>query len=115
MFEPFPEFWCCLSEGWRAMLDFMGGILALPDPVVALSTYDAEWEANIGAVGTPVYLYFAETFSITFGEVEVIPGVPLEAAIWTIELYLAYNTFKLSSGWACDTPCRYTSGYFALP
>jgi len=97
------------------MLDFMSSWLAFPDPVVSLATYDATWESFFDVAGSPWYLLWADIWEITFGEVELFPGVFTEAAIWTIDGYLSFGAFKLTEAYSCPKPCRYTTGIFALP
>ena len=111
----FSPFWCCLGEKEQAMLNFMGDWLALPDPVVSLATYDSTWESLFDAAGSQWYVCWADIWGITFGEVEIIPLLPEPAAIWTIDGYLSFNLWRLDPGYSCPKPCRYTSGWAALP
>jgi len=104
-----------MGEKEQAMLNFMGTWLAFPDPVVAKSTYDAEWVSLFDDVGSDWYNTWADIWEVTFGEVEFFPGVFLEAAIWTIDGWLSFNVWKLDVGYTCPSPCRYTSGIFTLP
>lgn len=97
------------------MLNFMGSWLAFPDPVVSLATYDATWESLFDEAGSEWYQLWADIWGITFGEVVIIPPVPEEAAIWTIDGYLSFGVFKLTEAYTCPKPCRYTSGIFTLP
>lgn len=109
------RFWCCMTPGMKAQIDFLGDIVALPDPVIAVGTYDAAWAANVGTPGSNLYDWFAVNFHITFEVVEVLPGVFLDAAVWTLGDYLSYNLFKGEEEWSCPDPCKYTSFPFSLP
>lgn len=97
------------------MLNFMGDMLAIPDPVVLRATYDAAFAANIAPVDSWLYDYFNTSFDVTFGEVEIIPGVFEEAAIWTLTMYISFNLFRGGDSWGCPRVCPLTTGVFALP
>lgn len=104
-----------MTPGMSAMIDFMGSVMALPDPVVAKTTYDAAWAGNVGVPGSQLYDWFATNFEITFAEIELFPGVLVEAAIWTFGNYTSYNLFKGTEAWSCPSPCKYTSPPFNFP
>jgi len=97
------------------MLNFMGDMLALPDPIVARSTYDAAFETNIAPLDSWLYDYFNTTFEITFADVEILPGVFQESALWPLTNYLWFNLFRGSEEYTCPHVCPLTKGVFALP
>lgn len=111
-FEPF---WCCLGENEQAMLNFMGSWLALPDPVVSIVTYDTMWESLFDEAHSEWYDLWAAIWEITFQEVEIVPGVFVDAAVWTLEGYLSFALFVGSEAYSCPKPCPLSSGAFALP
>jgi hypothetical protein len=115
MFGDFPLTWNCLTIGFQAMLNFMGGIIALPDPVVSKATYDAAWTVNVGDTETELYFYFATTFDITFAEVEILPGIFAEAAIWSLTMYTHFILFQGTDEYLDPEPCRYSTGIFQTP
>lgn len=107
--------WCCLADWEREFLAFMAGWLALPDPVVALGTYDSVWAGTVGPTGTALYLYWMDLWELTVQEIEIVPGVPVTAVVWTIPGYISLNVWLLDEGSSCPSPCPYTTGNFALP
>lgn len=97
------------------MLDFMGGWLALPDPVVYRDTYDATWESLFDAAGSDWYNAWLMIWELSLVDVTIIPGLTLPGVAWNISAYLSFNLFKLTDDYACPKPCRYTSGIWTLP
>jgi len=107
-------FWCCLGSAEQAILNFMGDMLALPDPVVLKSSYDAVWLANIGNPGTLFYEWWMTNFSLFITEV-VIGGITFEAVGWQILDHFSFNVFRETDDYLCEEPCRYSTGHFQVP
>lgn len=103
-----------MGESEQAVLNFMGDMLALPDPVVLRSSYDAVWVANIGNPGTVFYDWWMTDWGLFITEV-VIGGIAFEAVGWQIIPHFQFNLFRESEEYSCPKPCRFTTGIFALP
>lgn len=109
------EWWCCLKPSWRTMFNFMGGWLALPDPVVAWDTYVSYFEANIAPQESWLFDYFNTSFEVTHTTVTLPGGIELDAAVWTLTQYLSFQLFVGTETYGCSEPCRLTFGIFAVP
>lgn len=93
----------------------MAGWVALPDPVVALSTYRTYWEVYMGDLDTPYYDYFFIEFGMSVEEVEVLPGVFAEGVVWQIGKWLKLNLFLDAFPDADSMHCKYKETFFTLP
>jgi len=111
----FSPFWCCLASWERDFLIFMSEWSAFPDPVVYKTTYDATWLSLVGDVDTDLYNWWANTWEISFVDVEVIPGLVLPGATYPISLFISLGLWLLDDASTCPELCRYTSGFFSLP
>lgn len=107
--------WCCLSDGWRNMFIFMGIFAPPAGPWQEKHAYDLFFSLNIASTDSWLYEWFNTNFGVTFGEIEIEPGVTIEVAFWDLPIYLSFQLWKLDPGFSCPLPCPYTSGPFELP
>jgi hypothetical protein len=97
------------------MFDFMGTFAPPAGPYYLRDFYDFQFGAFIGPKNSWLYDWFNTSFVVTFGTIEIEPGVEIEAAFWDVANYLSFQLWKLNPGHACPVPCKYTEPPFALP
>jgi hypothetical protein len=97
------------------MFDWMGTFAPPAGPYYLAAFYDLQFGAFIGPKNSWLYDWFNTAFGVTFGEIEIEPGVTIEVAFWDVANYLSFQLWHLNAGHACPVPCRYSSPPFVLP
>jgi len=109
------DWWCCLSTKWQLMFEWMGTFSPPVGPYYLKDFYDDQFAFFIGPTSSWLYDWFNTSFEVTFGTIEIEPGIEVEVAIWNPLFYASFQLWKLNPAHGCPEPCPYTSGYFALP
>lgn len=108
-------FWCCLGSAEQGFLRFMATWLALPDPVVLLTTYRTVWLSTFGTIDNEWYTFWMNLWGIKVQTVEIVPGVPVEAAVWDEVLFFSLQLWLGDSRSDCPNLCALTKPPFDLP
>lgn len=115
MVTEWPFWWCCLSDGWRDMFNFLGSLTPTPDVMAFRTVYDSNFESFIAPTDSWLYDYFNTSFEVHFATVD-IPGLgDTEMAIWGTTTWLQFQLWTAEDGYTCPDPCPYTSPPFNLP